>query len=81
MVCHQFNCQMQEKPVFNVDSGKVENLRFLRMNTIYDYNNTIDHVDISDKLKKTYIFDHWLCNCKWWWLLLFWVLAVMLVNT
>ena len=45
MVCQQLKWIVKEKPVFNVETGIVESLRFLRMNTINDYNNNMDHVD------------------------------------
>ena len=38
------------------------------------------HVDISDQIRNTYRFDHWLRNRKWWWSLSFCALSVMLVN-
>ena len=49
------------------------------MNTINYYNNNMSHVDISDQLWNTYRFNHWLRNHKWWWLIFFWALGVMLV--
>ena len=80
MVCQQLKWIVKEKPAFNVDTGRVEYLRFLIMNTINGYNNTMVHVDISDQIRNRYRFNHWFCNHKWWWLLLFWKLCVMLVN-
>ena len=53
MVCQQLKWIVKEKPVFNVDTGRVDSLRFLRMNTINDYNNTMGHVYISDQLRNT----------------------------
>ena len=35
---------------------------------------------VSDQLRSTYRFYHWLKNRKWWWGLLFWTLVVMLQN-
>ena len=50
------------------------------MNKINDYNNTMVCVDIPDQLRNKYWFGRWLRNRKWWWLLLFWALGVMLIN-
>jgi hypothetical protein len=38
------------------------------------------NVDVSDQLRNTYRFDHWLQKRKWWWSILFWWIGVMLVN-
>ena len=80
MLFQQLKWIVKDKPLFNVDTSRVESLRFLRMNTINDYNNNMGHVDISDQLQNTHRFDHLLRNRKWWWLLLFWALGIMLVN-
>ena len=81
MVCQQLKWIVKEKPVFNVETGRVESLRFLIMNKINDYNNNMGHVDISYQLQNEYRFNRWIRNCKWWWWsLLFWALGVMLVN-
>ena len=50
MVCQQLKWIVKEKPAFNVDTGRLESLRFLIMDTIHYYNNTMGHIDISDKL-------------------------------
>jgi hypothetical protein len=38
------------------------------------------NVDVSNQLRNTYRFDHWLCKHKLWWSILFWWIGVMLVN-
>ena len=68
------------KLVYNVDTGKKEQLRFLRLNQINRYNNSMGEVDIADQLRGSYRFNHWLRNRKWWWSLLFWGLGVILTN-
>ena len=42
------------KPVYNVDSGEVEYLRILRMNTIHKYNTEMGGVDLADQLRGSY---------------------------
>ena len=80
MVCEELKWLEVEKQVYNVDTGKVESLRFLRMNTIDNYNKTMGNVDIADQLRGSYRVDHWIRNRKWWWSLWFWSLGVMLTN-
>ena len=55
-----------EKVVYNVDSGKNEKLKFLRLDSIHKYNNTMGGVDLADQLRGTYRPDHWVRNRKWW---------------
>ena len=57
MVCDTIKLVVMEKPCFNVDTGMVEILRFLIMNTIHEYNNTLGGVDLSDQLHGTYRID------------------------
>ena len=38
-------------------------------------------VDVADKLRNNYWFDHWLRKRKWWWSIMFWAIGVILVNT
>jgi hypothetical protein len=71
---------VKERLVFNVDTGRVENIRFLRLNVNDFYNHAMGNVDVSDQLRNTYRFDHWLRKRKWWWLIVFWWIGVMLVN-
>ena len=80
MVCEELKWLEVEKQVYNVDTGKVESLCFLRMNTIDNYNKTMGNVDIADQLRGSYRVDHWIRNRKWWWSLWFWSLGVMLTN-
>ena len=40
----------------------------------------MNHIDISDQLRNTYHFDHWIYKRKWWWLIWLWGLQVILVN-
>ena len=39
------------------------------------------HVDISDQLRGTYRFDHWLRNYKWWHSIFWWGFQVLMVNS
>jgi hypothetical protein len=71
---------VKERQVFNVDTRRLETMRFLRLEQIVFNNNSMGDVDVSDQLRNQYRFDHWLRMHKWWWSILFWWLGVMLVN-
>ena len=79
--CESIKWIVKERLTFNVDTGKTEIMRFLRLNQNDFYNFSMGSVDVSDQLRTSYPFDHsWLRNRKWWWSLLFWWFGVMLVN-
>jgi Transposase IS4/SAP domain len=81
MSCNSINWITKERRVFNVDSGGVEGMRFLRLNINDSYNNEMGHVDVSDQLRNYYRFDQWLRKRKWWWSIKQWGLGVLLVNS
>ena len=58
---------VKEKLVYNVDTGLMEVLIFLRMNNIDAYNNEMGNVDLTDQLRGTYGCDIGVRNRKWWW--------------
>ena len=80
MVCDTLKWVVMEKPCFNVETGMVETLRFLIMNTIHEYNNTMGGVDLSDQPWETYRIYKGLWNRKWWWFISFWSIVVMITN-
>ena len=71
---------INKKDVFNVDSGEVESLEFLRMNNIDKYNKEMGNVDLADQLRGNYRLDKNIRNRKWWWLIMFWSIGVSLTN-
>lgn len=81
MYCSSLKWMMKEKEVYNVETNRVEKMRFLRMEAIDVYNNAMGDVDISDQLREVYRFNHWTRNRKWWWSIMFWALGTMLVNS
>ena len=81
ITCRELKWNRQEKPVYNVDTGKVELIKFLRLNTINSYNEEMGNVDVIDQLRGSYRCDTGVRNRKWWWSLWFWALGVMLVNS
>ena len=52
----------KEKMVYNVDTGKVEYLKFLRSNKIDKYNNRMGDVDVADQIRGVYRFYRWVKN-------------------
>ena len=80
MVCATLKWVVMEKPCFNVETGMVDTLRFLIMNTIHEYNNTMGGVDLADQLRGTYHIDKGVRNRKWLWYILFWSIGVMITN-
>ena len=47
----------KEKMVYNVDIGKVEDLKFLSLNQIDNYNNGMGDVDVANQLRGVYRLD------------------------
>ena len=66
--------------MYNVDTGKVEALKFLRLNKIDKYNNGMGDVNVADQLRGVYRLVRWVRNSKWWWSILFWSMGVLLIN-
>merc|ERR1711865_615504 len=68
------------KKVYNVDNEQWEDVKFLRMNFINNYNHTMGQVDITDQLRGSYRIDIWVRNRKWWWTMVFWGIGTLLTN-
>ena len=60
--------------VYNVDTDTMEEMNFLRMGFIDNYNKTMGDVDIADQKQM------WVRNRKWWWSIFFWVFGVLVTN-
>ena len=50
MVCTEVKWVLKLRQVYNVDTGMIETMNFLRMNNIDHYNFSMGHVDLSDQL-------------------------------
>lgn len=79
-ICESIAWVVKDRQVFNVDTERMETLKFLRLNVNDDYNNDMGHTDIADQLRNNYKFDHWFRNFKWWWSIFMWGFGVLLVN-
>ena len=80
MVCTEIKWVEKIRKVYNVDTGMIETMKFLRMNNIDHYNHSMGHVDLSDQLRDTYRMNYWIRNRKWWWSYLLWGLGVQITN-
>ena len=78
MVTSQLLWKSIKKDVYNVDSGEVESLEFLRMNSIDKYNKEMGNVDFADQLRGNYWLDKNIKNRKWWLSVCFIVLVFFL---
>jgi hypothetical protein len=79
-ICTSIKWIQLERQVYNVETDKCETMKFLRLNFNDAYNRDMGAVDISDQLRNTYRFDHWMRKRKWWWSFFFWGIGVLLVN-
>ena len=66
MVSEYLNWVVKEKECFNVETGKVKKLRFLRMNCTKKYNNKMGGVGIADKPRNYYRIYFGVRKRKWW---------------
>lgn len=80
MACDTIKWIPKIKKVYNIDTGGTDDLTFLRLNRIDDYNNTMGGVDIADQLRGTYRPDYWSRNRKWWWAIWNWCLLLQLTQ-
>ena len=70
-----------KKRVCNVEKTEYwEDVKFLRMNFIHNYNFTMGHFNVSDQLRGSYCVDDcWVRDRdEWWWSMLFWGIGVLL---
>ena len=68
------------KKVYNPQTSKMYHMKFLRPNFADDYNQDMDHVDITDHLAKSYQLGRGLLNRKWWWPIFLWALERSFLN-
>ena len=66
--------------VYNFETGKLEALKFLRLNQINKYNNGMGDVDVAGQLRGVYRLYRWARNRKWWCSVMFWSMGVLLTK-
>ena len=64
MACAELKWKTQEKDVYNIETGQVESLYFLRMNNNISYNQKMGNVDVADQLRGNYRLDIGVRNRK-----------------
>ena len=64
-----------------METGKTNTIKFLSMNIIHEYNMTTWSVDLADQLQGNYHIGIRVHNRKWWYLLMFWYIGVMIQNS
>ena len=80
MISEELKWVVKEKECFNVETGKVNKLRLLRMNCTKKYNDKMGGVGIADKPRSYYRIYFGVSKMKWWWYILFWDVVVILTN-
>ena len=65
---------------FNVETGMVETIRFLRMNKIHKCADSMGGADLADWLRGTWCIHKEARNRKWLWSILFWVIGIIIIN-
>ena len=80
MVSPKIEWIVKENPVYNVKKQSTEMLCFLRLNQIDKFNNSMNDVHVAEQLQGNYRMDHFACQRKWWWSILFWSIGVIITN-
>ena len=52
--------------VYEPETEMVHDAHLLRLNVNKSYNDNMNLVDLSDKLRNVYRVDHWMRKYKWW---------------
>ena len=56
----------KKRGVLKNDQKCVARIDFHHLNIIDEYNYNMNNMDISDHLRGSCRFDHWICKRKWW---------------
>lgn len=70
-----------EWKIWNKELQMMVNVPFHHVNVIDQYNFHMNNLDISDQIRRSYNFDHWLWKQKWWWVLFFVCFEMLLTNS
>ena len=81
MVSEELKWFVKEKKCFNVETGKVLKLIFLRMNCTKIYRYIMGGVGMDDKQSNYYRIYFGVRKRKWWWYIFFWAVVVILTNS
>ena len=78
--CEELKWKKMTRDVYHKGLNKMVKLPFYRLNTVDEYNNHMNNVDIADQIRGSYCFDWWMRKQKWWWSMLFWTFQMGLTN-
>ena len=67
--------------VFDKSMKQMVMMKFLRLNVNDDYNYGMGGADIIDQIRRSYRYDHWLRNFKWWHSICWWGVQMLMVNS
>lgn len=71
---------VKQRKVWSSLAKRVSQIDFFRLNVVEEYNNQMNHVNVSDQLQNQYRPDHWMRIRKWWWAFFIWGIGVAAAN-
>ena len=80
-VANHVNWRKVNKKIFSLQTQKLQDVSFHRLNLLHMYNFGMGNVDIADQLRLQYRPDRWMRNRKWWWSVFLWGLGVSVTNS
>ena len=72
---------VKNKKIWDKNKKHYEQVQFMRLNLIDDYNLGIGGVDIADQLRLQYFIERWMRQRNWWWDIFLWTIGVANTNT
>ena len=71
VACEEITWLKKDHKLFDKMQQKMVAAPFYLVNVIDDYNHFMGNVDITDQMRGSYCFDHWMLKMKWWWSMFF----------
>lgn len=68
------------RKVWNAELGKMDAVKYHRLEIIDNYNKRMGMVDLADQLRENYRIDYWMRKTKWWWAIAFWAIQLLMTN-
>ena len=63
----------KKRQVFDKSRNEITTIEFLRLNLNDECDFDMDDTDVTNQLRGSHHFDHWLSNYEWWHSTLWWV--------
>ena len=70
--CDKVEWTQKSKKIWRKETQRLVAMKFHHVNIVDEYNNHMNNVDVSNKLRGSYRFDLFLCRTKWQWSMFFW---------